>query len=177
MSSGEGKSKAWPVDRVEELLELNELRLSASQIASRMGGGVTRNAVIGKLLRLKVPLQTSRDPNPKGPSALRRSRRRKKLLKTGTAPAAALKPAPIPPPAIDDVPRKQLLDLDAGDCRFPVGDPRQAGFGFCALPATPGASYCASHLHRCTEPPRLRARPFVQRPRVPTFAKLEEELA
>ena len=41
----------WSDDRVEQLKKLWEAGLSASQIASKMGG-VTRNAVIGKVHRL-----------------------------------------------------------------------------------------------------------------------------
>lgn len=38
-----------------------------------------------------------------------------------------------------------LLDLAPRDCRFPIGDPREPGFGFCAAPASVGHSYCEHH--------------------------------
>ena len=42
----------WSEDRVETLKKLWEQGLSASQIATQLGMGVTRNAVIGKVHRL-----------------------------------------------------------------------------------------------------------------------------
>jgi GcrA cell cycle regulator len=42
----------WTDERVETLSKLWGEGLSASQIASALGGGVTRNAVIGKVHRL-----------------------------------------------------------------------------------------------------------------------------
>ena len=43
---------SWTEDRVELLGRLWGEGLSASQIAAALGGGVTRNAVIGKVHRL-----------------------------------------------------------------------------------------------------------------------------
>lgn len=45
----------WTDDFVLELKRLNELGLSASQIAKEMNCGITKSAVIGKLFRLGVP--------------------------------------------------------------------------------------------------------------------------
>ncbi|KQT88123.1 GcrA family cell cycle regulator [Aurantimonas sp. Leaf443] len=44
----------WTDERVELLKRLWTEGLSASQIAERLGGGVSRNAVIGKVHRLKL---------------------------------------------------------------------------------------------------------------------------
>jgi GcrA cell cycle regulator len=51
-----------------------------------------------------------------------------------------------------DIARKQLLDLNSGDCRWPVGDPQKEGFGFCAAPRVPGKPYCKGHLIRAERP-------------------------
>jgi GcrA cell cycle regulator len=40
---------------------------------------------------------------------------------------------------------KSVIHLDAGDCRWPIGDPRHADFHFCAAQQTPGRPYCAHH--------------------------------
>ena len=45
----------WSDDRVEKLKRLWADGLSASQIAAQLGGGVSRNAVIGKVHRLNLP--------------------------------------------------------------------------------------------------------------------------
>lgn len=49
---------------------------------------------------------------------------------------------PAPPPEARMI---GLLELAPHDCRFPIGDPREAGFGFCAAPASVGRSYCEHH--------------------------------
>ncbi len=38
-----------------------------------------------------------------------------------------------------------VLDLRAGECRWPVGDPRSDDFTFCRAEALPGISYCETH--------------------------------
>ena len=45
---------SWTDERVELLKKLWTEGLSASQIAAELGGGVTRNAVIGKVHRLNL---------------------------------------------------------------------------------------------------------------------------
>ena len=54
----------WTEERVEALKGYWTEGLSASQIARLMGGGVTRNAVIGKVHRLGL---AARKPSPKKP--------------------------------------------------------------------------------------------------------------
>lgn len=43
--------------------------------------------------------------------------------------------------------RKTLMELGPFHCRWPVGDPTEAGFFFCGGVATDGP-YCASHARR-----------------------------
>lgn len=45
----------WTDDKVEELKQLWPTDLSTPQIARRLGGGCTKNAVIGKAHRLLLP--------------------------------------------------------------------------------------------------------------------------
>lgn len=40
---------------------------------------------------------------------------------------------------------KTLLSLGPCDCRWPIGDPRQAGFGFCGAQQVAGRPYCEEH--------------------------------
>lgn len=40
---------------------------------------------------------------------------------------------------------KTLLELESGDCRWPVGDPRHDGFHFCGAPQVLGRPYCITH--------------------------------
>lgn len=41
----------------------------------------------------------------------------------------------------------KLVDLKAEECKFPIGDPRDDGFGFCGHARIPGSPYCSGH-HR-----------------------------
>ena len=57
----------WTDDRVEQLKRMWSEGLTASQIAARIGQGVTRNAVIGKVHRLGLSGRVAkvRPPQPK----------------------------------------------------------------------------------------------------------------
>lgn len=49
-----------------------------------------------------------------------------------------------------------LLDLQPGDCKYPIGDPRHEGFGFCGAEAGHG-SYCQHHRALVYVSPEKRA--------------------
>lgn len=40
---------------------------------------------------------------------------------------------------------KTLLELEANECRWPLGDPRQEGFHFCGAQQVLGRPYCIQH--------------------------------
>jgi len=40
---------------------------------------------------------------------------------------------------------KTLLELESGECRWPMGDPRQEGFSFCGAQQVLGRPYCIQH--------------------------------
>ena len=54
---------------------------------------------------------------------------------------------------------KPLDDLEHTDCRWPIGDPKKAGFGFCGEPRQHGKPYCAAHCKLAYMP--RRAEPWV----------------
>ena len=64
-----GAKLSWTDERVELLKKLWTEGLSASQIAGRLGAGVTRNAVIGKVHRLNLSgrVQQQRAQQPRQP--------------------------------------------------------------------------------------------------------------
>jgi len=62
---------------------------------------------------------------------------------------------------------KTLLDLEPGDCRWPIGEPTHDDFHFCGKPHAPGRPYCAQHWRLAFQPPRPRPhRPAIQPPTV-----------
>jgi GcrA cell cycle regulator len=57
---------------------------------------------------------------------------------------------------------KTLLDLEANDCRWPVGEPRHPDFHFCGEPQACGRPYCEHHWSMAFQPARPRQRPQPQ---------------
>ena len=133
----------WTDDRVVLLTALWLEGLSAAVVARRLGG-VSRNAVIGKVHRLGLSGRAAPAKPCRAPAALPRSSR---------SPAGG-RPPPLPRPpvarsrvvtlAVAHGELVPLLQLSGARCRMPVGDPQVEGFGFCGAPATRGP-YCATH--------------------------------
>lgn len=132
----------WTDERVDLLKTLWQDGLSASQVARQLGG-VTRNAVIGKVHRLGLsgraePSRPRASPSPRR-AAVRSSRR----------PPAAPRPSPRPPVSRptahgDERPgAATALTLGAHMCRWPIGDPLSEGFSFCGRRAD--GPYCPDH--------------------------------
>lgn len=139
----------WTEPRRELLKKLWSDGLSAGQIAAELGG-VTRNAVIGCVHRMGLPGRSRKSPAPRGPKPVRKAPvRQRPAAATPVADGAPIEPAaPLAPLDHSWIPvgqRKSLVDLEFGDCRFPIGHPRDADFAFCAGPAVEGRPYCSAH--------------------------------
>lgn len=52
---------------------------------------------------------------------------------------------------------KTVETLDACDCRWPIGDPRQAGFHFCGAQQVLGRPYCSEHLAQAFDATKSRS--------------------
>src|SRR5262245_17692297 len=137
----------WTDERVETLKKLWADGLSASQIAAELGG-ITRNAVIGKVHRLglsgRAKSPSSAAPRPRKarahPHMLRVAR---PAMRGNTALAHAYELEVEPEPELVDniIPlgqRRTLLELTALTCRWPIGDPGSAEFFFCVGQAATG---------------------------------------
>lgn len=87
----------WTEDRVGALKKLWLEGQSASQIAKALGGGVTRNAVIGKVHRLGLSGRAA--PSQPARTTFRTARPSTKAAATAAAPATNAAPAaPAPQP-------------------------------------------------------------------------------
>lgn len=136
-------SRPWTDERIALLHKLWQDGLSCSVIANVMGG-VTRNAVIGKLHRSglqgrgAVKDKKTIATKAKGRPAPAPRSPRVKLRSDGiVAPYFAPTPLPIEPPAaLDPATNCTLIDLAAGQCKWPLGDPRDEAFRFCGAPQT-----------------------------------------
>jgi GcrA cell cycle regulator len=173
---------AWTDERVELLKKLWSEGLSASQIAGRLGG-VTRNAVIGKVHRLGLSgrATTSRLSGSRPRARITPARRiaKPRFASAGNLALRALY-QPEAEPFVSqfeelEVPlaeRKTLQMLNECDCRWPIGDPQTPEFHFCNRGKVPGLPYCEFHARRAFQPPqpRRRERDFVIEPAMPAAA-------
>ena len=157
----------WNDARVDALKKLWADELTANEIAGRLGG-VTRNAVIGKVHRLGLSGRngTSRRkahrPRALAPAGERVKQTRPAIGHTAFRRLLAAAPQPELPAAeelvIPMAARKYIHTLTASCCRWPIGDPKQAGFHFCGKTRAPGLPYCAFHARRAFQLPREQRR-------------------
>lgn len=158
---------AWTDERVELLKTLWAEGLSAAQIANKMGG-VTRNAVIGKVHRLGLsgratPAKPQRGCGPMG-------ERREEIAAVVVKPTRTeIKPLipeaeSITPVVLDTGDMTTVATIKNNMCKWPIGDPAKDDFHFCGQPALSGKSYCAYHARLAFQPPQRRERTDVRRP-------------
>lgn len=163
--TGERKDMSWTEERVELLKKLWAEGLSASQIAGELGG-ITRNAVIGKVHRLglsgRAKAPSTAAPRPRKPrSASPMVRMSRPAMRGNTAlarhvlPLYELDPEPEPEPLENIVPigqRCSLLELSDAKCRWPIGDPGSPEFFFCGGKPVGDLPYCAYHARIAYQP-------------------------
>lgn len=150
---------AWTDDRVDTLKKLWAQGLSASQIAKQLGG-VTRNAVIGKVHRLGL----SGRATPSRPPSRVSSNRPRPAIRPDRSIAAGSEHQKPPRFAVraltDGVGAGEdfagVLNLTDHICRWPMGDPAEPGFQFCGRKCKSGSPYCEAHAELAYQPARRR---------------------
>jgi GcrA cell cycle regulator len=166
----------WTDERVELLKKLWGDGLSASQIAAEIGG-VTRNAVIGKVHRLGLsgrgktkaappqrPRKTTQAPSAPAPVAAAPVRATPIIAPTPPALELDAEPATATVALVDDdmgVPvseRVTIMDLRESMCRWPMGDPTKPDFRFCGARSATGLPYCSHHSRIAYQPVADRKR-------------------
>jgi GcrA cell cycle regulator len=156
---------SWTDERVESLKKLWAEGHSASRIAAELGG-ITRNAVIGKVHRLglssraKSPAAAAQRPR-KARATSQMLRVSRPSLRGNTALAHAYEIDLEPEPELSDnvIPlgqRRSLLELTEDTCRWPIGDPGNADFFFCGGPTLTSLPYCAYHSRVAYQPANMR---------------------
>jgi len=156
----------WTDERVEQLKKLWSDGLSASQIAAELGG-ITRNAVIGKVHRLGLSGRTKAPsaaaPRQRKPRANHMLRVQRPVVRGNTALAQSFaydyEPEAEEAPVENVIPmgqRRTLLELNEQTCRWPIGDPATQDFYFCGGHAMTGMPYCAYHSRIAYQPPAAR---------------------
>jgi GcrA cell cycle regulator len=160
---------AWNEERVELLKKLWADGLSASQIAGRLGG-VTRNAVIGKVHRLglsgRATTSRSSAPRVRRTHVPRAPRQAQVIYATRGATAlqpryeeeaeVLIAPQPVQELIIPMHERASILTLREGMCRWPIGDPGEEEFHFCGRKSSTGVPYCEHHSRMAYQPVQRR---------------------
>lgn len=163
---------SWTDERIERLKKLWSEGLSASQIAAELGG-VTRNAVIGKVHRLHLSGRVK--------AAATTTQRSRKVARPA---AAAARPAartvvttrgnlqvvqtmeaeemvvyrPAEEVVVPISRRISIMELREGTCRWPMGDPLAPDFVFCGGDCDVGKPYCGAHANVAYQPSLERRR-------------------
>jgi GcrA cell cycle regulator len=177
----------WTDERVERLKKLWSEGLSASQIAAQLGG-VSRNAVIGKVHRLNLPGRAKAG----GATASRSQKRvtvsthssqgqsrqqtsfapRATMTRTITRPSGAtMLKEEIEIDVLEEmetstssnvvVPifrRVPLVRLTERTCKWPLGDPLKEDFCFCGNDSPDTSPYCGFHQKLAYQPSAERRR-------------------
>ena len=172
---------SWTDERVDLLKKMWSEGQSASQIAKELGG-VTRNAVIGKVHRLGLsnragaapapaPEKKSARAEPAEPAETKPAKKtEEKVVQVTVQPRKPIVPAgqPLPPqPSANEISpealatvreveksakRISLMDLTERTCKWPIGDPATDDFWFCGLAVQQGKPYCEAHVGVAFQP-------------------------
>jgi len=156
---------------VKRMKELHAAGYSASQIAVELGG-VSRNAVIGKLHRSGIRGDKKGIERPKKERSVRAPRPKDKPLQTvdrkfkthseyrlshfGYMRTVEIRELIDLPPEQTDGPLIGLMDLRGHHCRWPIGEPSDPAFGFCGAEKVFGFPYCTKHARVAYRPARRR---------------------
>jgi GcrA cell cycle regulator len=163
--AGEEATMSWDDNRIEQLKKLWSEGLSASQIAAELGG-VTRNAVIGKVHRLGLSGRAKAKP-----ASVARPR---KVVKTAARTTtisvrgnlavvemmeAVTEVVPVRENVVIPISRRiSIMELREGLCRWPIGDPLHADFVYCGADCGAGRTYCEAHARVAFQPQGDRRR-------------------
>jgi GcrA cell cycle regulator len=158
---------SWTDERVELLKKLWADGLSASQIAAELGG-VTRNAVIGKVHRLSLSgrakpsggsVRTNRPKAPRPPRQARPVTVGNTALKVIAQPLPRQRIVPIEDVVVPIPLRATILTLSDRTCKWPIGDPTDETFCFCGHNPRQSSPYCEYHSRVAFQPNVERRRP------------------
>lgn len=173
----EQHQQTWSSARLELLRALWDEGLSASAIGQRLQ--VSKNAVVGKAYRLRLPPRPSPiRPRQPGGATTKPATRLKAPRAVAEPHGLVIPPAPIararvpervpghhpepePKPtaaAPNEVrPAPILRSGQPRTCAWPLGDPGTAGFRFCGGDAVPARPYCEQYCCRAYVRPTRQA--------------------
>ena len=151
-----GQRNVWTPERIDQVRQLAHQKHSQTEIARALGSSQSR---INNVIRRHIPELIGHFAH--GP---KRIRPRKPTVRTSAQVLTAQKKkearaAYVPPPAEAPTPTMvTLMDLEPGQCKFPLDD--GAPFHFCGARHWRNLPYCEWHARRCY-PYLTDARAFV----------------
>ena len=170
---------SWTDERVETLKRMWADGQSASQIAKELGG-VTRNAVIGKVHRLKL---SGRGRSTATPARQKKAAQGSTVQKSVSRAASAVRHVtssigstalqtqfdaepvarhhyirPVENVVVQISLHLQLVELTERTCKWPNGDPLSEDFHFCGNDAAETGPYCKYHARLAFQPASERRR-------------------
>ena len=175
---------AWTDERIKELRQLWSEGQSASKIAEKLGG-VTRNAVIGKIHRLGL---SNRSENSEKKIITRKRGRpakvknadniQEQLDNSKNKDFSEIKSDEFDKLHVDasrdyktmllettlaniaelekNAKKLNLMELTERTCKWPIGDPATENFWFCGHPSEQGKPYCSTHVSIAFQPISLK---------------------
>lgn len=155
MPSPSAVNEIWTQDKIDTLKRMWADGKSAGAIAAVLPGNVTRNAVIGKITRLKLPKRTISGSETDRVTRLAAKARSRKGDPKPQAIAAHINDRRKAPTVIPyDVPDTEGTDVTylvtrddyrlREHCSYGFGDPKTPDFRFCGKPLHTG-HWCEQH--------------------------------
>ena len=137
-------SETWTTDRIEKLKTCLDAGFSCAEIAREIG--VTRNAVIGKISRLKL----TRVKNAMAGARERRLATGAPRPRVVTQHQILMALRATPEPLASELSngsahRCSLFELGQEKCRWPISEPGAEEFCFCGDQPVSGLPYCPAH--------------------------------
>jgi GcrA cell cycle regulator len=144
----------WTDNNNDRLKTLYAAGMSCSQIASELGNGFSRNAVIGRIHRMKLERRgangnyngSGRGPALRTAEAVKPRARITLVNSNSNARRVTVAPEPVelkPLRCAEVVPLGvSLIDLEPSHCRWPYGDREITN---CGHPKLEDRSYCGAH--------------------------------
>lgn len=149
----------WDVARVERLRQLVLAGNTVTEMARIMG---LARSVVSRVLKRHLPeltvtktrsLQNRVKPRRRMPPTNGTTRGMGALFRSNAAAVRAYVPPPAEPPPLTMV---DIMELTDAMCKWPIGEPRTPGFGFCGAAADGAPPYCRYHARLAYQPVERR---------------------
>ena len=156
---------SWTPEREEKLRQLWKKGHSGSQIASILGN-TTRNAVIGKVFRLKL---ASRITSKKLEDKKSTEKNNSPETKTQKLGRKARFRALLLDKNFEQENPKKLEELTDETCRWPIGHPYEEKFYFCGRKSMEKFPYCKLHVLYAFQPKNAKEEDQISEEDIPQF--------